>query len=263
MKVYNDFFQLKLKTNIQYRGALILNILFGVIPLIGYIILWNSIYNTKNTFGGFTENQMITYYLISRIMIICITPDFQWEMNSDIRNGDIIKFLVMPISYFFYRFSSHLADVLIKLLMTIPVILIVYLFMFKRLFFSSWSCVLMFVIFLSIAIILSFLSFYLIMIASFFIVEIASLSYTFDMIVQFLSGAILPISIFPNSIYNIIQYTPFPYIAYFPLKVFLKPLPSFEYITAFIISIIWIFIFLILIRLFWLLGLKRFEGNES
>lgn len=261
MTNYKNFFKLKLKSNFQYRGALFLQLVFGFIPLIGYLTLWHAIYSGKDSIGGLTESQMVTYYLISRTITVCVTPSFQWEMNQDIRGGDIVRFLIKPISYFYYRFSTHLADVLTKLSLTLVPILVLFILFSQYIFVTNGTQIVLFLFFLFGSTILAFLLFYLIMLFSFFITEIASLSYTVDMVTQFLSGALLPLSIFPEGVKKIIDFTPFPYITYFPVRVFLMPLPSHDYVNALVSIVLWIGILSFLIGLIWNKGLKRFTGN--
>lgn len=258
---YKNFFKLKLKENFQYRGALFFQLIFGFIPLIGYLTLWHAIYSGRDSVGGLTETQMVAYYLISRTITVCVTPSFQWEMNQDIREGDIVKFLTKPISYLYYRLSTHLADVLTKLSLTLVSVLVLLSLLSQYVFTTNGTQILLFFLFLSGSIILAFLLFYLMMLFSFFITEIASLSYTVDMITQFLSGALLPLSIFPEGLKRMIDFTPFPYITYFPVRVFLTSLPRQDYINALISIILWAGILTCLIKLLWNTGLKRFAGN--
>lgn len=260
---YINFFKLKIKEGFQYRGALFLQLLFGFVPLIGYLILWHAIYIDRSIVGGLTEKQMITYYLVSRSITVCITPNFQWEMSQDIREGNLVKFLTKPISYFYYRLITHLSTVITQFCLTLFPILLFFVIFSSYVIVPTWYQLLLFIFFLIGAVILSFLLFYSMMLFAFFITEIASLSYTLDMVVQFFSGALLPLSLFPSYLKKIIEFTPFPYVSYFPVRVFLTSLSNHDYIYALLTIFIWVGILCCLIKLLWHIGLRRFAGNGA
>lgn len=61
---YINFFKLKIKEGFQYRGALFLQLLFGFVPLIGYLILWHAIYIDRSIVGG-VNGETDDYLLLS------------------------------------------------------------------------------------------------------------------------------------------------------------------------------------------------------
>lgn len=265
MGIYKKVFELKFKKYLQYRSSFLLNFLFSSIPLLGYIVIWLYIYNYSSIVGGFDRTQMIIYYLFSCILNVCITPDFQWDMNNDIREGGIIKFLLLPISYFKYRMSSFFAGVLLKLLINVPLIFIILFFYVIKGSYNNitFISILLFTFFLICSSIISFLLYYLLILMSFFIVEISAVSYTLEIIIQFFAGSLIPLSLFPEKLQSVLFFTPFPYIIYFPLNLILKKIDYFNCLKALLIIFIWILILAYLIMLFWERGLMRYDGNEK
>lgn len=265
MEVYKKVFELKFKKYLQYRSSFLLNFLFSSLPLIGYIIIWIYIYKYSSVVGGFDRTQMIIYYLFSCILNVCITPDFQWDMNIDIREGGLIKFLFLPISYFKYRVSSFFAGVLLKLIINVPFILIIFVFYVTKRSDNSitFISIILFLFFMICSSIISFLLYYLLILMSFFIVEISAVSYTLEIIIQFFAGSLIPLSIFPEKLQTALFFTPFPYIIYFPLNLILEKTDYLNCLKALLIISIWILILAYCITLVWKKGLVRYDGNEK
>ena len=61
-------------------------------------------------------------------------------------------------------------------------------------------------------------------------------------IVEFLSGAIFPINIFPEVIYKLLSLTPFPYLVFFPINVFLGNSSYIQGVQNILISGLWCFV---------------------
>jgi len=69
-----------------------------------------------------------------------------------------------------------------------------------------------------------------------------------------------PLDIFPKVIVNFLQFLPFFYFLYFPLKLYLGQLQSSEIIMGMLISLGWIFLFIFINRFIWRLGLKKYDA---
>jgi ABC-2 type transport system permease protein len=75
---------------------------------------------------------------------------------------------------------------------------------------------------------------------------------------EFFSGAFFPIDILPNWLVSIFNLTPFPYLIFFPLKIWLEQVDTDQILNIFLISIAWLIIFYILAKLLWRKGVKNY-----
>lgn len=93
-----------------YKSNFYLFTLNRIVEIIVYIFVWQAIYNQTGDAGGFTITQMITYY----ILVVTISSIAIWGINEDIahsiRNGQINKELLNPITYFQYYFGVNLGE---------------------------------------------------------------------------------------------------------------------------------------------------------
>jgi len=79
-------------------------------------------------------------------------------------------------------------------------------------------------------------------------------------IVEFLSGASFPLDIFPNTIYQILRLTPFPYLVFIPIKIYLGNFSYAVVAQSLVIGLIWCVILWKIMNYVWKKGLKIYEG---
>src|SRR5437660_5164323 len=129
---YGTVFTLGLQNTFVYRWNYFLRALFGLIPLAGTVFLWRAVFNERGGgFGGYNYGSMIYYYLLTILASNLVTPtEDEWQIASDIREGQINSFLTKPLSYLGYRTSIFLSGRLVFTFVTIPPIALI-LFYFR------------------------------------------------------------------------------------------------------------------------------------
>ena len=108
---YIAVFKLGLQNTFVYRWNYFLRAVFGLIPLAGTVFLWRAVFAEKGGgMRGYDYGSMIYYYLLMILVSNLVTPtEDEWQIASDIREGQINSFLTKPLSYLAYRFSIFLS----------------------------------------------------------------------------------------------------------------------------------------------------------
>lgn len=98
------------KENLYYRFDLFLYIFNFIIEITVYIFIWLAIYKNGNEVLGMSFKQITTYY----ILVVSMDPIISWGINevigNSIREGEILRELLNPISYFNYYFGIRLGE---------------------------------------------------------------------------------------------------------------------------------------------------------
>ncbi|TKH89728.1 ABC-2 family transporter protein, partial [Bacillus cereus] len=110
------------------------------------------------------------------------------------------------------------------------------------------------------ALILYYMIYYLISLFSFYFVEISSFFFTVDIVLELLSGSLIPLEFLPAPLNTITQFLPFSYLIHFPVNVYLGNLSSAEIVNGLISQVIWSLVFYVLIRVLWKKGLNKYES---
>jgi ABC-2 type transport system permease protein len=260
MKKYLKPMMLSFQAVFQYRMNVVLYMIFGLIPLVALILLWHSLFETQSNIQGYTLEMMITYVIIAKLIELLLIPEMHWSINEEIQSGELSKYLIKPFSYFGYWFSNNLGNKIIHLLMSvIPIIPIIFL---NRDYFLLPTLKYTFLFILSIvgALILYYMIYYLISLFSFYFVEISSFFFTVDIVLELLSGSLIPLEFLPAPLNTITQFLPFSYLIHFPVNVYLGNLSGTEIVNGLISQVIWSLVFYVLIRVLWKKGLNKYES---
>src|SRR5689334_12698748 len=107
MKKYWHVFNIGIQNNLTYRFNFLARAVFGLIPLIAVLYVWRSIYSGKgagSAVGPYSLGEMISYYLLVTVVdaLTAVNED-DWQIATDIKDGNISQFLLKPIDYGVYR----------------------------------------------------------------------------------------------------------------------------------------------------------------
>lgn len=262
MKKYYKVFILSFKETMIYRFSWISRYLFGIVPIIVTVMLWRVIFRTgQGNFHGFTEANMIFYIVLSRVLSVIMTPEFHWDVNHEIKKGELSKYLLRPINYLIYWASKFLANVLHNSFLGIFLIGFTILIYNVNLQIRISSVyLLLFILSIMLGTILYFLIYFNVALLTFKFINVASFFYTVDMLIEFLSGVIIPLDFLPDSLFKMLSFTPFPYLLSFPLDIVLERVGTQKMMFGLIVQLIWICILLFFSTINWKKGLELYEG---
>src|SRR5918912_1259402 len=127
---YISVFNIGLQNTFVYRWNYFLRALFGLIPLAGTVFLWKAVFKERGAgLNGYDYGSMIYYYLLTILVSNLVTPtEDEWQIAADIREGQINSFLTKPMNYLGYRFSIFLSGRLVYTAVTLPPIVLIFVY---------------------------------------------------------------------------------------------------------------------------------------
>ncbi|MGI9115454.1 MAG: hypothetical protein DLM52_05970 [Chthoniobacterales bacterium] len=261
---YGTVFTIGLQNTFVYRWNYFLRALFGLIPLAGTVFLWNAIFKEPGGrgFGGYNYGSMIYYYLLTILVSNLVTPtEDDWQIASDIREGQINSFLTKPLSYLGYRTSIFLAGRLVYTAVTIvPIILIFFYFRAYLQLPHSVSTWLLATVSLAMAAFIQFFITYALAMMAFWILEISTIVFIVYSFEYFLGGQMFPIDIMPAGIQAVMKWLPFYYELFCPIAIFLERLRGTELALAIGIQAGWLVITWAAAHFMWKRGLGYYQA---
>ncbi|QQG44008.1 MAG: ABC-2 family transporter protein [Candidatus Roizmanbacteria bacterium] len=259
MKKYWLFFKANVDFYFVYRLSFIL---WRVRNILGFLIiyfLWSSIYSGKTVVFNYTQEQMITYVLAISFTNALIIASRTTDIASEIVSGDIINYLLRPVSFFSLVITKELADKIVNgIAAVIEIVLLVLIFQ-PHIFIQQNLSVYPFVFaaLLIGAAITFFLSLSLSFIA-FWTSEVWAPRFIYFVLISMFAGTFFPLDILPPLLYNFLLATPFPYLIYLPTKIYLTGI-SGDNIKLLGIGIIWAVVFYFVAKKIWQKGLMEFS----
>ena len=265
MKKYWHVINIGIQNMLVYRVNFLFRAAFGLVPLTATILLWRTIYDGKSagsSIAGYTLAQMISYYLLVTIVdaLTAVNED-DWQIAADIKDGNISQFLLKPIDYLTYRLCLFGAG---RLVYTVVAVLPVALFIFfQRQYFSApagaatlgW-----FLLSLVMTGLLQFFLSYTMALLAFWVVEVATFIFILFAFEYLAGGHLFPLDILPPLVAQILNYTPFPYLLFFPVSIYLGQATGETRVRGLLIQAGWLAIAYGMARFAWSRGIKKYSA---
>lgn len=225
--------------------------------------LWQAVFanNGSQTIGGYTFEGMMLYYVIASTLYQLVQPDVGIVLR-DIYDGTLTKFLFYPLSFFQFKFITHVAQMI-----TVGAQLVIGLLIYYLVFGSSaWGAITWQSVVLSLF--CTFFSGYLFFITAtaievigFWVEAVWGLVLMLQFTTNLLGGKLLPLSVFPIWLSQIIDWTPFPYMVSFPTKLFLNELSNQQILFGVSLTFGWCCIMTVFAKMLWNAGSYNYSGT--
>ena len=252
---------------LAYKASLYSWFLISSLSLICTFFLWVAIYrNSPNdSINGYTLNEMLTYVCFINVGGFGVSAgDTHGKISDEIKDGTIAMQLIKPISYrlrfVFITLGNYFGTMLIFTLPLLTVVSIVLHFTGIFVITSIWQFLLRTILFIVAQIIGCILYDginYFFGLCTFYTMASFGMFQLKEVIIRFLSGAMIPLAFFPSWIKNIVSYSPFASIGQNPTLILLGKLDYPEIFINLLIALGWIVCLELLNALFYSRAIKN------
>jgi len=220
--------------------------------------LWVSIYSyqTESVIKGYDLGMMLQYQAWILIVSFLAQGHTSLQLAEDIRLGRISSYLLYPFSFWQYHTAAFFSLQVIQIFVATVSLMVLVLagllpvnldLLIQGVFFSLLVGLLWFAFQFTIGLL------------AFWLEETWVLRVMLMLVAQFLSGAIIPLELYPDWLRSLLLYTPFPYLAYIPVKIFMGEYDA-SYLQTLLILIFWIGAVFMLARFVWRRGLRLYSA---
>ncbi len=220
--------------------------------------LWSAIYGLEGvkTLQGYNFSEMISYQVWVMIVGFIGLGFNGMNLAEDIRLGRISAYLIYPFGFWQFHASSFLAFQLIQL--GVAGITLIAVSLAGWVEFTALN-LLLGVLYCCCVALFWFQVNFLIGILAFWLEETWVMRVMMVTVSQFFSGALIPLEIFPAWLRQVLDYLPFPYLTWVPVKIFSgtynQPL-----LPAFGLILLWSLIAWGCAQYVWQRGIKAYTG---
>ncbi len=263
MKKYWHVINIGIQNTLTYRMNFLFRCVFGFVPLLATIALWRAIYDGRtDTISGYSLAGMISYYLVLTIVdaLTAVNED-DWQIATDIKDGNISQFLLKPIDFLGYRLCLFGAGRLVYMVVAIvPTTLFVLWF---REDFSLPAAAATFGYFLLSVVMTGLLQFFLsytMALLAFWMQEVSTVIFILFAFEYIASGHLFPLDILPPAVEQVLRFTPFPYQLYFPVSIWLGRTTGAAVGQGLLIQAAWVVAAYLLARWVWSRGIRKYSA---
>lgn len=233
-----------------------------VMSMVIAISLWESIFITTQHVFGYQQAQMLTYIFISNIAGYIVLSSRTIEVSNIITSGDLSLYLIKPLHFFAYWFSRDLADKTQNAIFSFFELTILFLIYHPTLNMPMHPTTIL----LTIAAVFGGLTLYFFInmlfgFLAFWAPDVWAPRFLFFVIMFFVSGSTFPLDIYPPIVVKILSFTPFPYLIFFPAKLWLEQVSSSGIAIGFASLFGWILGLFLLTQWIWNRAIKGYGAD--
>lgn len=252
IKKYVPFFKGGAMNLLVYKFNFITWLFITFLEIGCVFFLWSGVYKSSpdgvnSIINGFTFKEILTYSIFINVFnFVSFTGETLWTICDEIQTGTIAMSFVKPISYRKRFIATTLGSTFMSvLILGLPCFVILYV-LFYFLGYIVVPSVLMLIVHIILFLVSQLLSVllmdvinYICGVLCFYTTAAWGMNSMRIVIINFLSGTLIPISFFPKVLKNIVTYSPFSGISQNPVLILLMKLNIVDSLKCILISLVW------------------------
>lgn len=251
LKAYSYFTKIRIINNFAYSFEIMARFVSNFLVLVITVFIWKAAYKNNIGIAEVNQEQMITYSIISILLVSIYSVRVDRIVNERVREGFIAIDFMRPINLIVGWFFDDIGTSIDSFLLTLLPLLIFSIAIIKVPLPANLTA---FMLFLA-SVFLSYLILWIItamtsMIAFWFI-ELGNLSFVRSQLIRILSGSFVPLWFFPQGVQKVSAFLPFVYIYQVPLSIYIGKINFQQALQSMLIQVVWILILIFLLSLIW------------
>ncbi|MFN0118353.1 MAG: ABC transporter permease [Elusimicrobiota bacterium] len=256
-------FGISIQKQLETRSEFLFERIRALSILISLYFLWNAVFSGRTTVMGYTQVQMMTYLFLMTflraLVLACVTD----RIPSEISRGKISEILLKPLSHMKYWAVQDIANKSLHLISSsVELLIILFIIPYPLLGPVDLQGFLAFLVAVLGGMILYFQMSYALGVMGFWTAQSWGPRFCFEIVLEFCAGAFFPIDVLPLVAQKILMFTPFPYLVYYPVMLYLGKGTPTLFLQIFSAQIFWILFLGLTLKWLWHKGLK-FYGAEG
>jgi ABC-2 type transport system permease protein len=255
-------YKIALQETLQRRSTLIMDRLGGFAVVVSLYSFWTALIGNKATFLGYTRGEMLTYVLALNILRSFVFTGRGWQLVGEISSGKISSYLIRPVRYFGYALSLDMAQKTVHVAAAVFEVSLLAVLVRGELFLprdpATW---LLFVIAVFLSSLLFFFFEFMVSCLAFWTSESGGPLFCFELFLQFAAGAFFPLDVLPLALRRALEMTPFPYMVFFPVRIFLEKVPPAEAMRMIGMQALWLAAVFTAAMTVWTRGVRSYAAE--
>lgn len=241
IKKYLAVFKISWQQGLVYRLNFFLWRIRTLLQVLLVYFIWWTVFQSQTQIFGYTQSSILTYILVSAIIRAIVLSSRAMDVANQINDGSVVNFLIKPLGFIRYYFSRDLADKLLNIsFVAFEISLLIFLLKPKIILQTNPNILLLFTLSIVLGMVVYFCIGFIISLLSFWVENSWGPMFLILIFLEGFGGTLFPIDILPTGVFNLLMLTPFPYLIYFPSKIYLGQFSSDQLFLYFAILICWV-----------------------
>ncbi|MFC5701380.1 ABC transporter permease [Cohnella faecalis] len=256
MKKYWEMMKSQIKVDTAYNAWYWAGTVSMILRMLIIYAFWHAVYENRTTIGEMPIDTMITYVVLAMALNNYMAGVGN-QLAGNVRDGGVAVELMRPYNLLDKLVALDLGNKVSGTLReALPMMLVAYLFIGINAP-NSWADFPLFIVSAALGILIGTQLDLVLGIAAFWLLYIWGLRVLRNAIFLFFSGALLPISMFPEWLQTVSNFLPFQWMVYVPVSIYTGKIAGIEAVYAIGIQIVWLAGIYAAIRLAWSFAIRK------
>lgn len=261
MDKYWSIFKASWQQNLMYRLNFSMWRIRSVIQLLLIYYIWWTVFKSHNQVLGYTQSSILTYVLVAALIRAIVLSTRVTDLIDAINNGSIVNFLIKPLGLIKYLLTRDVADKLFNILFYVFEVSILIFLLKPQIIIQTNVKVLLIVLLALIGgLVIYFCINLIISLTAFWLDNSWGPLFLMSILLESLGGGLFPIDIFPKQLFNGLMLTPFPYLIYFPTKLYLGNVDIQQILLGFSVIFVWVVLLMFIVKIISKAGFRHFSA---
>ncbi|MEE0858537.1 MAG: ABC-2 family transporter protein [Acutalibacteraceae bacterium] len=262
LKVYTPFTKAGILQTMAYRFNFLFFLIGEMFKCFIMYYVWRAVFESSNssTFMGFSMIDMTVYLFISFLTGYLTYSDGAYAVGEEIRDGSIAMRMIKPVSFdmtFLFQEIGNRCIIVLVVLVPICVGVEIYKFMVTGTVMFNPINFGLFMVSTLIAYLISFYFNVCYGFMAFFLKNLWGSNILKEVIVDFLSGATIPLAFMPEALKNVLTFLPFSSLNYTPVMIYMGMYSLQKSLALIVLQLFWLGCFVLLSKFIWHSAIKR------
>ncbi|GGG26047.1 ABC transporter permease [Paenibacillus abyssi] len=241
-KKYFSLMKTSMQASLSYRFNFFINTIAGIVFITALFYIWKAIYAQRTELGGMSWEDMKTYLLVVFITNMLLTWYSETAISRRVIDGSVSMDLLKPLDFQKARFSETIGTSIIEGGICALVA-------------ASWATVFadvnlppnllasgLFLVSLALSVLIKFGIIYLAGLVCFYTSSVLGVAWARAAITNLFSGALVPLTLFPDWLETITRWLPFQGIVFIPASIYMERMSGLDALWNIGIQFIWVIV---------------------
>lgn len=262
MRTYRPFTRAGMLESVAYRANFICFLLGEIMSCFIMFFVWKAVFMSTEsaTFMGFSMEDMVVYLFITFLTGYLTYSDGTYAIASEIRDGSIAMRMIKPCSFdmcfLFQELGNKIFNVMVIFL---PIVVGVEAYRWAITGACQFNivCFLLYIVSLVMAYLISFYFNVSYGFMAFYLKNLWGADILKEVIVNFLSGATIPLAFMPPLLADILGFLPFSSLSYTPVMIYMGMYSPSQIAAKMLLQVFWLTAMILLSKAVWNHAVKR------
>jgi len=253
LRPYAAFARTAFLNLLAYRARYFVGILTYFFNVTVWYFIWKALFseNAAAKIGGFDLPEMLTYVATGWALRSFYFNEVDRDIASQVQEGRLAMSLIKPVDFQAMALAQSLGESAFRLLLfSLPIGALLFL-VYPLRAPASASAAALFLVSGLLSVLLVFAINFLVGLLAIRTKSILGFLRAKYLVLELLSGLLIPPSLFPESVRPVLAWLPFPHMNYTPGRIYLGLVSGKEALVALALQAVWALLLLGLGRLLW------------